>query len=147
MLEKILSGEKTVTRRRHGRISRHEGARLPVRAGRVGEPEGHIRIVSIRSVRLTDFMSEDEARREGFVSPSAFREWWLDRFGADSWRGRVERVEFRLIHEVPLVCPYCEEIALADEWGVFNDGDLFDCSSCGERLSATDFPTYVKTPE
>lgn len=145
MLEKVLAGEKTVTRRLHGRNSRVEGKTLPIRATNGSDPDGHIHVTSIESVRLTD-LSPDEARLEGFATPDAFREWWLDRYGPDSWHGRVDRIEFRLVRDVTVVCPYCDETTVADEEGVFELGDVFYCSSCDEELSLLDFPTYVKTP-
>lgn len=143
MLAKVLSGEKTVTRRLHGRISRIEGQTVAVQPGRGESAVAHIRILSVRSDRLTS-VTPDEARKEGFASLDAFHDRWLELHGPNSWKGRADRIEFRLIRDVALVCPYCEETTVADEEGVFVEGDLFDCDSCGEELSLLDFPTYVK---
>lgn len=104
---KVLAGEKTVTRRRPsknmrspwyiGRCSLHVGKQAAVQPGR-GQPA--VCQVRIRSVGLDGWpgwISEREARAEGFESPAAFVEMF-ERLGGKLHTGDLLwRVEFRVI--------------------------------------------------
>jgi len=78
---KVLSGEKTVTRRRlahrDGRPIRYKvGGVYAVQPGR-GKPHlGHIRVNTIDTEELQE-MTEEESQREGFASLSAFVDYWV----------------------------------------------------------------------
>jgi hypothetical protein len=108
LAEKVMAGEKTVTRRlvsnnqrspwyvaRCGLKVDHTYAVCP---GRGKNAIGRVRVVSAELVPLAD-LDEDEARREGFESAAAFFA------GLDAINGKpisreewVWRVEFRLVH-------------------------------------------------
>jgi hypothetical protein len=98
LVEKVLDGSKTVTRRPVKRD--REGRLLPctykprrvyaVQERRGGMALGRIKIVSAYREVLAFPIPWEEARHEGFASPAAFRDRWLELYGAsypvDVWR-------------------------------------------------------------
>lgn len=118
LIDKILAGEKTVTRRpvkfnKSGKI-------LPCKYKVGGGPGGtyalqgppekgsrarartipgyRLRITGIRQPSLAWDLTDADARREGFVDRHAFRAYWLKLYGRKGpallcWRIRFELVE------------------------------------------------------
>lgn len=78
---KVLSGEKTVTRRRlthrDGRPIRYKVNGLyAVQAGRGWPHVGHIRVNTVDVEELRD-LTREEAQREGFATIGAFMDYWV----------------------------------------------------------------------
>ncbi len=100
---KVLAGEKTVTRRP---VKRDADGRLTpctykpnrtyaVQDARGGKQLGRIRIVSAYREVLNLPLRSAEAGYEGFDSPAAFRDRWLELYGS-SYPADVWRIVFRL---------------------------------------------------
>lgn len=85
LVGKVLSGEKTVTRRRldHrvGRIVRYRvGGIYAVQPGRGQRHVGHIEVTSVRRERLQDITNE-QAHAEGFPGVIDFITYWCGLYG------------------------------------------------------------------
>ncbi len=103
LVAKVVSGEKTVTRRIandnprspwwRGGCSLIVGHDYAVCPGRGKPAVTRVRIVEIRLVRL-GWLDDNEATREGFDSPAAFREAWEAINGGYDPGVQVWRVEF-----------------------------------------------------
>jgi hypothetical protein len=103
---KVMSGEKTVTRRLVSRNPRSPwwreqcalavGRDYAVCPGRGKNAIGRVRIVSVDQRHLGQIDGAD-ARREGFASRAEFREAWAAINGSYSDGERVWRVEFELV--------------------------------------------------
>jgi hypothetical protein len=95
LFEKVLSGEKTQTRRpvkpghkfmRHdvcqnGRAVWKWGATYAVQPGRGKPSAGRIRITSIRYIDKARYIRMEDARAEGFSTPEEFRHRWAEMYG------------------------------------------------------------------
>lgn len=143
MLEKVLSGEKTVTRRRpaSGRIQYTKGRSLSVQPGRGVRGVARIRVLSVRNEKLLA-ITEDEAHREGFGSVDDFRDFWESMYGPRSWKGTVARVEFGLEDAAGRValaisCLRCATPTVVD-YDEFqrHDGIYLSCAACDFDLRA-----------
>ena len=108
MVEKILAGEKTVTRRParpgnslHGpdwRPCRYEvGKTYAVQPGRGQKGVGRIRVLAVRRKPLGHYMLTDETLREGFQSFTRFRAYWEHLYGSYDPTQLVDRIEFELV--------------------------------------------------
>ena len=79
LFEKILRGEKTQTRRfmerKPGRRVYEVGERVGIRAGYT-KPTAYITITRKFEQKLGD-ISEEDARKEGFVSVEEFKQQWV----------------------------------------------------------------------
>ena len=104
VLKKVLSGEKTVTRRRGS--SYVVGQVLAVQPGRGKKHVAHIRILDVASSRLSVVMAPGEARREGFRSRSDFINYWQGLHGPISYSEFVTRIVFELAPS----CPTCRAV-------------------------------------
>jgi hypothetical protein len=123
LVDKILAGEKTVTRRRVKYEVDHTWGQAPIRrelpcryvvgktyalqTGRGQKAAGRIRILSITRTFLqpnTKTMQAKEARREGFKDWDAFREYWLRLYRRFNATSTVDRIEFELAASSPS-CP------------------------------------------
>ena len=101
LIEEVLWGRKTVTRRR---LVHRDGRPLRYRAGGVytvqpgrGQPHwGHLKVTSVSALPLGDGISVDEARREGFPAPPAFMEYWMALHGGWDRNEIVARIEFEI---------------------------------------------------
>lgn len=114
LAEKILAGEKTVTRRpRRGSNPSGKpfgwvddpcrykaGKTYAVQPGRGKKAVGHIRILSVKPQLMTD-LDDDEARLEGFRNTGEFVAKWLAIYGKGSWLDAVWRIEFELAASLP----------------------------------------------
>jgi hypothetical protein len=106
MAVKVLTGEKTVTRRLPSRNRRSPwyrrrcalvvGRDYAVCPGRGRESVGRVEIVRARMTPL-GWLRDDEARREGFESGRAFADYWRKLHGSYVDRQLVWRVEFELV--------------------------------------------------
>lgn len=119
MIDKILAGQKTVTRRPvKTRPSIHDEAGEPLPCkykvgrtyalqpviedgpgkGRGGKSVGRIRILSVLTIPLCHQLTELEAAREGFGGFRAFRDYWEgELYGTYDPTQLVHRIEFELI--------------------------------------------------
>lgn len=100
LIEEVLWGRKTVTRRRNAvpthPIRYRVGGVYAVQPGR-GEPHwGHLKVTSVTSVSLGDGISVEEAHREGFPTPPAFMEYWMALHGGWDRNEIVMRIEFEI---------------------------------------------------
>lgn len=91
---RILSGEKTATRRRSRPMVRVGGSYL-IRDGFYTHLDERITVERLYEQRLGDMMEED-ARREGARSLGAFAGEWAALYGGWDPEERVWVVEFRL---------------------------------------------------
>lgn len=106
LLKAIFDGRKTMTRRPG--VTRYEvGKRYAIQPGMARPMVGRIEIVSIRTEFLGN-ITEDEARREGFDSRSAFVDYWTDLYGGFGGDGVVTRIEFQLVEQTRAICPCCD---------------------------------------
>lgn len=100
MLEKVLSGEKTVTRRRSSRYV--VGREYAVQPGRGQFHVAHVRVLSVRTGPMGEVGGE-EAQREGFTSWGGFINYWEKMYGSIDFSETVARIEFELAPS----CPKC----------------------------------------
>lgn len=83
LVEKILAGEKTETRRpvKDGKPCRYRAPRsYAVRPGRAEKAVGRVRVRSVRKEELGEIRAEG-ARREGFESVDDFLAYWRKLYG------------------------------------------------------------------
>ncbi len=100
LIGKVLSGEKTVTRRRlthrDGRPVRYKyGEVYAVQPGRGKKHVGHIRIVGIGGYSL-GWISQEGAKEEGFRTIGAFKDYWVGLHGEWNPDERVAVIWFEL---------------------------------------------------
>jgi hypothetical protein len=120
MLEKVLAGEKTVTRRpvKFNRSGKHLPARYKVNGGPGGAyalqeppeedsnarartvPGYRLRVVAVDGplLELGD-VTDAEARLEGFVDRISFLGYWQQLYGELNFKQKVWRYEFELVGE------------------------------------------------
>ena len=101
MIEKILAGDKTVTRRPivgNADCRYKDGRDYALQPGRGKKAVGRIRILDIRATELGHQLTILESAKEGFGSFRDFRDDWEDLYGV-SWHPlqRVWRIEFELV--------------------------------------------------
>lgn len=98
MVDRILSGEKTQTRRPAppppAQCRYRVGRTYAVQPGRGLHGVCRIRVVSWLRCRVTPISPRD-ARAEGFLSPAEFYARWVDLHG--SLDGSCYRIEFELV--------------------------------------------------
>jgi hypothetical protein len=107
LAERVMSGEKTVTRR----LCNHEnhrspwwvggcgyrvGQRFAVNPGRGKFNIGHARVVAVERVGL-EHLDDDEARREGFANAAEFEQALASINGGYVLGTSVWRIEFELL--------------------------------------------------
>jgi len=110
LLPKVLSGEKTVTRRRLGWPNPQYyrvGRTYVVNPGRGRKHVGHIDVWDVRTEPLGAITDED-ARREGFESVAAFVSYWARMHGSHACSETIARIEFEL-------APFCTSCAPVPE--------------------------------
>lgn len=117
LLEKVLNGEKTVTRRKWP-TNYKVGQIVSVAPGMGRLACGRVRIVDVSEVPLIQHLSADEARREGFEDGNEFLAYWC---AVNKKRVvpeiSVARLEFRLLAVTRTVCDCCDgDGTLAVEW-------------------------------
>ena len=105
MVEKVLSGAKTVTRRRLP-VRYQVGRVYAVQPGRGKRHVGHIRVLGMNEECLGG-ISYRSAQAEGFESPSAFSAYWIALRGGWNPAEVVMRIHF----ELAPACPACGETA------------------------------------
>lgn len=110
LVEKILRGEKTQTRRRrHGENPTGQrdgwvdepcrykaGRTYAVQPGRGKKAVARILIRSVTAQAMCD-MSDDDVRAEGFRTRDEFVSKWLSMYGKGSWLDPVWRITFEVI--------------------------------------------------
>lgn len=109
LVEKILAGEKTQTRRpRSGSNPTGErggwldepcrykpGRTYAVQPGRGKKAVARIHVLSVKPEALCD-MTDEDVRAEGFAARDAFVAKWLSIYGHGNWLDPVWRIEFEL---------------------------------------------------
>lgn len=102
MLAKVLSGEKTVTRRpnHNGECRYKPGGVYAVQPGRGQKAVARIEIKSVWQEKLTQ-ITNAEARREGFSDRHEFFAYWRRLYGSRLPFGTVWRIRFRLAAALP----------------------------------------------
>jgi len=101
LIDKVLDGSKTVTRRRlvhrNGRpLAYKEGGVYAVQWGRGKRHVGHIRVLSITEEPLARMDDTGEATQEGFSSPGDFFDYWRKLHGAVDLGEIVAVIRFEL---------------------------------------------------
>lgn len=106
LIDKVLEGDKTVTRRKHP--SKYTpGQYLKIQPGMARRSVGTIYIVSVTPVWLEE-MSEAEARLEGFDNAEEFYEYWAMLYPRTPVEGvRVDRIEFECTERTGTPCDRC----------------------------------------
>lgn len=108
LMEKVLSGEKTVTRRAWP-TNYKPGQVVSIVPGMGRVACGKVRIVSVN--QSGGKVTNDEARREGFDSPEDFYAYWLMLHGKPSQPGDwFARIEFELVEATRTICECCAGI-------------------------------------
>lgn len=105
LVEKILAGEKTETRRAVSlnprspwsveRCRYRAGRHYALQPGRSAHAVAQILVTDVRKVRLGG-MNLDDARREGFASVEEFVDYWTAMQGSYDVRALVWAVTFRV---------------------------------------------------
>lgn len=108
LAEKVMRGEKTVTRRLvsdnprspwfHERCALEPGRTYAVCPGRGKNAIGRVRVLRVMSQPL-GFPGLDEAQREGFLTMDGFRQAWKQINGGYDPDAIVWRVEFEAVHD------------------------------------------------
>ena len=109
LVAKVLSGSKTVTRRRlrDGQPIRYQvGKVYAVQPGRGKHHVGHIKVTRVWRARLRDMEAYD-ALCEGFGSVKEFARCWLGLHGNWDPYETVAVIEFELADP----CPDCQPLA------------------------------------
>jgi hypothetical protein len=94
LLEKVLQGKKTQTRRIHQQHLRVDHV-YGVRCRRFDRSAAHIRILRVREEQLGNITLED-AKKEGFKSLEEFRGAWTEINGAWNPAQKVTVYDFQL---------------------------------------------------
>lgn len=100
LAQRILEGNKTVTRRRlthrGGRELRYKaGGVYAIQPGRGKRHIGHLRVLDVIAEPLA-WVDEREARMEGFESPEAFQRYWAVLHGEYDPEELVARISFEV---------------------------------------------------
>lgn len=116
LMEKVLDGQKTVTRRKWP-VSYKEGQVVSIVPGMGRIACGKVKIIRIDFERVHDLPGMDvkEARREGFETPEEFADYWKRLHGwAIDDDGHtfdpIARIDFALVEVSRTVCDCCEGI-------------------------------------
>jgi hypothetical protein len=80
LLEKVLAGQKTQTRRIH-KVTLKPGRTYAARCTRFQKAQARILITACRQEKLGAITLED-ARKEGFTNPEEFKQAWTEIHGA-----------------------------------------------------------------
>lgn len=107
LVELVLTGRKTVTRRRQvhrdGRPLRYkERGVYAVQPGRGKHHVGHLQVLAITAEPL-GMISHDDAQREGFAGPEEFIDRWAELHGSFDQDEVVIRIAFARAPD----CPDC----------------------------------------
>ncbi|MGH2878983.1 MAG: ASCH domain-containing protein [Solirubrobacteraceae bacterium] len=107
LAEKVMRGEKTVTRRLcsnnprspwwRERCAYREGQVFTINPGRGVPRIGEARVTGVRKQRLGDGFCDEEARREGFPTTAAFVDAFVAINGSIDPAAVVWRVEFEVV--------------------------------------------------
>lgn len=105
LAQKVMAGEKTVTRRMLSDNPRSPwwrekcryrvGQVVAVNPGRGVTNIGHVRLTSVENVKL-GFLDDSEAEREGFANLRDFEDVWTSMHGSYDPELRLWRLEFHV---------------------------------------------------
>lgn len=111
LIEKILSGEKTVTRRpvkMRGEQCHYEVGKIyAIQPGMARVSVGRVRVITAAPV-LLDPITDDEAHLEGFPDANAFKLYWINLYGNLKAPEGVWRIEFELVEQTHAICTCCD---------------------------------------
>lgn len=110
LMEKVLSGEKTVTRRAWPTNYREDQV-VSIVPGMGRISCGRVRILDVRGVRFDSILEPEEHLKEGFAGQFAFVSYWHELHGkipADE--ELFARIEFELIETKRTICKCCDGI-------------------------------------
>lgn len=110
LIEKILAGEKTVTRR--PLPTPYEADReYAIQPGMARPSVGgiHTRFVNTEMLGTID---DDDAMREGFQDRSGFVAYWTDLYGGFDSTMHVARIEFELVETTHTICKCCNGLGV-----------------------------------
>ncbi len=113
LIERILIGEKTVTRRPippgSPKACRYESGHVyAIQPGMARPAVARVEVLRVNTEPLGS-IDDDDAVREGFANRAQFVAYWRDLYGgtfdADAL---VRRIEFRVTEVLAMVCPSCD---------------------------------------
>lgn len=107
-MRKVLSGDKTVTRR-DWPTNYREGQVVSIVPGMGRIACGKVRIIGVEPTRI-DWFDDDEAKREGFDNYDEFADYWRSLYGTFDLNQRFTRIEFELIEIKRTICDCCDGI-------------------------------------
>ncbi len=99
MVDEILAGRKTVTRRQYKGVECRyvPGRTYAVQPGRGKAEVARIRIVDV-DLQVLGHIDNNDAKREGFPDKGAFMSYWRHLYHGQFFRGQlVWRIEFELL--------------------------------------------------
>lgn len=108
LIEKILAGEKTVTRRPvKGPCSYNVGQEYAIQPGMGRVTVGRIKVLSVSEIHLAE-IDDDDATSEGFESAGDFAAYWSQLYdGVFDPDMKVWRIEFELVQGTHEICKCC----------------------------------------
>lgn len=110
LIEQILAGRKTVTRRPmvDGRPPRYRaGMVYGIQPGMARASVARIRVLAVTGQHLGAITDQD-AVLEGFPDRAAFVDYWLRLYGAWDEQAPVWRIEFCVVEVLAVLCAACE---------------------------------------
>lgn len=116
LVEKILSGEKTVTRRP---VTSREcfykvGKEYALQPGMGRVTVGRIVVLGVDELYLSQIDNED-AVNEGFNDAAEFKEYWADLYdGKFDKQMKVWRIHFELVEGTHRICSCCNGVGAVE---------------------------------
>jgi len=111
LLKKVLSGEKTVTRRPATSGCKpcfyKVGHTYSIAPGMGRKAVGKIKVLSVKRMKLVDIPRTDAAK-EGFSDRLEFLKYWHNLYGEFDRNQQVWRIEFELVEQYGTVCACCD---------------------------------------
>lgn len=115
LLEKVLDGTKTVTRRplgRSGEAPYRVGQTYAIQPGMARVSVGRIKVLDVGVSPLSWIKIGNAAQLEGFETPEEFIEYWIALYGNFDGDQIVARIEFVLVEQTHELCEHCAALGV-----------------------------------